>query len=215
MRTAPSRPIAGWQADHFMEREERVARVAGAVGVEEPARLPRLSGIGQLVGVLDRRLCVGPGRARDTAAGSGWKATAETVEQNRGPSIDDRKRVTPEAKSQPEPEVCGGCRVRSLSRQVRRRVRHADADQCRDASRAVPTWRRDPSAGPRRGRPRAGRRTPRASRARSAAVGERRGGRPLEQFKEAAERESSRPARLPPGRGDSRAERRPAPVCPA
>src|SRR5215218_9637479 len=57
------------------------------------------------------------------------EAAPEAVEQDRGPPIDERKRITPEAQSETEPEVGRRSGVRSLPWQVRRRVRHTDADR--------------------------------------------------------------------------------------
>ncbi len=112
------------------ERQQRVARAAGTVGVQESAIGGRgLLGVGQFVGLAAAPCAQSLEEGAIGLLGRVRKTAAETVEQDRGPALDDGKRITPEAKSETEAEVGGRGGVRSLSRQVRRRVRHADADR--------------------------------------------------------------------------------------
>ena len=57
------------------------------------------------------------------------EAPREPVEQDRGAAVDDRERVAPEAKREPEPEIRGEQRVRTLARQVRRHARDPDHER--------------------------------------------------------------------------------------
>ena len=53
----------------------------------------------------------------------------ERMDEDRGPSVDDRERIAPQPQRQTEPEVGGEQRVRPLARQVGSRARNAEADR--------------------------------------------------------------------------------------
>ena len=53
----------------------------------------------------------------------------EPVEQNRRPAVGDRERVAPQPQCEPEPEIRGKQRIRTLARQVRSHARDPDHER--------------------------------------------------------------------------------------
>ena len=102
---------------------------ARPVGLDRPR-----VGAGGALGVGEQVAGRGPSRVA-------WKNVAvrllrrmrevprEAVDEDRGAAVDDRERVAPHPQREPEPEVRGEQRVRTLARQVRRRARDADHER--------------------------------------------------------------------------------------
>ena len=110
------------------EREQRMAAVPAAVGVERPrvgarrpARPPR-SPAGPAPPASPRR-------TRGTAAASGARSADGSGGRGSRSAVRDGKLVAPHPQREAEPEVRREQRVRPLAREVRRRARDAEADR--------------------------------------------------------------------------------------
>ncbi len=111
------------------EREQRVARAARAVGLDRAiVRSGQLLGFGEILGIARAARARRLEERAERLLRRVRKPLGEAAEEDRRAALVDRELVAPQAEREAEGQVRGRHRVRSLAREHRGRVRHADAD---------------------------------------------------------------------------------------